>query len=89
MLVEVKGAALAWAPRDMETPDHIGYGPGIGLPISLSELRLGEHKQSVAIDPAMEHAEFVLRLERGGHNTGGTLLQCRESDSVWRVLRDR
>lgn len=64
-------AALAWAPRDMETPDHIGYGPGIGLPISTSELRLGEHKESVVIDPEMDHAEFILRLERGATTLEG------------------
>ncbi len=64
-------AASAWTPRDMETPDHIGYGPGMALPISFSELKLGDYKQRIAIDPTKEHAEFILRLERGATTLEG------------------
>lgn len=61
----LKEGARAWQPRDMQTPDHVGYSAGKPLPIEHAHLRIGEKHFDASITGTAREATFRIPLAAG------------------------
>jgi len=55
----------SWQPRDMQTPDHVGYSAGKPIPIQEAHLRVGEKHFDIDVDITASEATFRIPLAAG------------------------
>lgn len=64
-MLRLQQGAPAWQPRDMQTPDHVGYPAGKSLPIEQAHLRVGDKHFDIDIDNTIKEATFRIPLAAG------------------------
>lgn len=63
--LRLQEGAPAWHPRDMQTPDHVGYSAGKSLPIEQAHLRVGEQHYDIGVAVTDSEATFQIPLAAG------------------------